>query len=58
MTSRVKWLLLSMFFSAALAGGTAIPLSRGLEVLPEYGTAIEALLGSAAEAISVSDGGD
>ena len=43
--------------SAALAGGTAIPLSRGLEVLPEYGTAIEALLGSAAEAISVSDVG-
>jgi chromosome segregation protein len=40
---------------AALAGGTAVPLSRGLEVLPEFGTAIEALLGSAAEAISVTD---
>ena len=42
---------------AALAGAAAIPLSRGLEVRPEFGTAIEALLGSAAEAISVSDVG-
>jgi len=42
---------------AALAGQAAIPLTRGLEVMPEYGSAVEALLGSAAEAISVSDVG-
>ncbi len=40
---------------AALAGAPAVPLSRGLEVKPEFGPAIEALLGSAAEAISVAD---
>ena len=42
---------------AALAGSAAVPLTRGLEVMPEFGSAIEALLGSAAEAISVSDVG-
>jgi chromosome segregation protein len=39
----------------ALAGAAAVPLTRGLEVKPEFGSAIEALLGSAAEAIAVSD---
>jgi chromosome segregation protein len=39
----------------ALAGAAAVPISRGLEVRPEFGPAIEALLGSAAEAIGVSD---
>jgi chromosome segregation protein len=39
----------------ALAGAAAVPLTRGLEVRPEFGPAIEALLGSAAEAIGVSD---
>ena len=42
---------------AALAGSAATPLTRGLEVMPEFGSAIEALLGSAAEAISVTDVG-
>jgi chromosome segregation protein len=40
---------------AALAGASAVPISRGLEVRPEFGPAIEALLGSAAEAIGVAD---
>jgi chromosome segregation protein len=39
----------------ALAGAKAIPLSQGLDVKPEFGKALEALLGSAAEAICVSD---
>lgn len=40
---------------AALAGAKATPVMHGLDVKPEFGRAIEALLGSAAEAISVSD---
>ena len=40
---------------AALAGAKATPVLHGLDVKPEFGRAIEALLGSAAEAISVSD---
>jgi chromosome segregation protein len=40
---------------AALAGATATPIMHGLAVKPEFGKAIEAILGSAAEAISVSD---
>ena len=40
---------------AALAGAKASPITHGLGVQPEFGKAIEALLGSAAEAISVSD---
>ncbi len=40
---------------AALAGAKATPLMHGLEVKPEFGKAVEAILGSAAEAISVSD---
>ncbi len=40
---------------AALAGATVSPIMKGLAVKPEYGKAIEAILGSAAEAISVSD---
>ncbi|MEN9661236.1 MAG: hypothetical protein RL324_185 [Verrucomicrobiota bacterium] len=39
----------------ALAGGKVSPITRGLEVKPEFGRAVEALLGSAAEAIHVSD---
>jgi chromosome segregation protein len=39
----------------ALAGAKATPISHGLEVKPEFGKAIEAILGAAAEAISVSD---
>ena len=39
----------------ALAGAPAVPVARGLEIKPEFGAAIEALLGSAAEAIGVSD---
>jgi chromosome segregation protein len=39
----------------ALAGARAVPMTRGLEVRPEFGPAIEALLGSAAEAIGVAD---
>jgi chromosome segregation protein len=41
--------------AAALAGSKATPVSQGIEVRPEFGHAIEALLGSAAEAIEVSD---
>ena len=40
---------------AALAGAKAVPITQGLAVKPEFGKAIEAILGSAAEAISVSD---
>lgn len=39
----------------ALAGAKATPISQGLEVRPDCGKAVEALLGAAAEAISVSD---
>ena len=40
---------------ASLAGSKAVPILQGLEVKAEYGKALEALLGSAAEAISVTD---
>ncbi len=40
---------------AALAGAKVKPISHGLEVKPEFGKAVEAILGAAAEAISVSD---
>ena len=40
---------------AALAGAKVTPITQGLAVRPEFGKAIEAILGSAAEAISVSD---
>jgi chromosome segregation protein len=39
----------------ALAGNKVTPITHGLEVKPEFGRAVEALLGSAAEAIHVSD---
>ena len=39
----------------ALAGAKAWPITHGLEVKPEFGKAIEAILGAAAEAISVTD---
>ena len=39
----------------ALNGAKASPISQGLDVRPEFGKAIEAILGAAAEAISVSD---
>ncbi|HND61777.1 MAG TPA: chromosome segregation protein SMC [Opitutaceae bacterium] len=40
---------------AALAGAKVTPITHGLSVRPEFGKAVEAILGSAAEAISVSD---
>ncbi len=40
---------------ASLAGAKAVPVTHGLDVKPELGRAVEALLGSSAEAISVSD---
>ncbi len=40
---------------SALAGATVAPIMQGLAVKAEFGKAIEAILGSAAEAISVSD---
>ncbi len=40
---------------AALAGARVSPIMQGLAVKAEFGRAIEAILGSAAEAISVSD---
>ena len=39
----------------ALAGAKAVPITQGLAVKPEFGKAVEAILGAAAEAISVSD---
>jgi chromosome segregation protein len=39
----------------ALAGAKPAPITAGLAVKPEFGKAVEALLGSAAEAISVAD---
>jgi chromosome segregation protein len=41
--------------AGALAGSKATPVSQGIEVRPEFGRAVEALLGSAVEAIQVSD---
>ncbi len=38
-----------------LAGRGVAPITHGLEVKPEFGQALEALLGSAVEAISVAD---
>ncbi|MGH7944205.1 MAG: chromosome segregation protein SMC [Opitutaceae bacterium] len=40
---------------AALQGAKVTPIMHGLAVKPEFGKAVEAILGSAAEAISVSD---
>lgn len=40
---------------AALAGASVSPITHGLAVKPEFGKAVEAILGAAAEAISVSD---
>jgi chromosome segregation protein len=39
----------------ALNGAKVSPISHGLDVQPEFGKAVEAILGAAAEAISVSD---
>ena len=47
--------LLQGRFAAALGETKFAPLTRGIEVKPEFGRAIEALLGSAAEAIAVAD---
>ncbi len=41
--------------AGALAGSKATPVSQGIEVKAEFGHAVESLLGSAAEAIQVSD---
>ena len=40
---------------AVLGGVKPLPILQGLEVKPEFGRALEALLGSAVEAISVAD---
>jgi len=40
---------------SALAGATVAPISYGLHARAEFGRALEALLGAAAEAISVTD---
>jgi chromosome segregation protein len=40
---------------AALGGAKVAPITQGLAVNPEFGKAVEALLGAAAEAISVSE---
>ena len=40
---------------AALQGAAVTPITQGLAVKPEFGKAVEAILGSAAEAISVSE---
>ena len=41
---------------SALAGARAVAVAQGLEVKAEFGAAVAALLGSAAEAVGVSDG--
>ena len=41
--------------ASALAGQKAVPVLQGLEVAPDCGRAVEALLGTAAEAIQVAD---
>lgn len=41
----------------ALGGARPAPVSQGMEVRPEFGKAVESLLGSAVEAISVADVG-
>ena len=40
---------------AALAGAKVAPITQGLAVQPEYGKAVEAIFGAAAEAITVTD---
>ncbi|HWA88220.1 MAG TPA: chromosome segregation protein SMC [Opitutus sp.] len=47
--------LLQGRFAATLGDTKLAPVTHGLEVKPEFGRAIEALLGSAAEAIAVAD---
>lgn len=47
--------LLQGRFAATFGDTKFTPISRGLEVKPDYGRAVEALLGSAAEAIAVAD---
>ena len=42
-------------FAPVLGEGKATPITRGLEVQPAYAKAVESLLGSAVEAISVAD---
>jgi chromosome segregation protein len=47
--------LLSGRFAAALGDVKATPITQGFEVKPEFGPALEALLGAAVEAIHVAD---
>jgi chromosome segregation protein len=47
--------LLQGRLDSVLAGAKVVPVTQGLEVTPEYGKALEALLGSAVEAISVAE---
>ncbi|HSY53795.1 MAG TPA: chromosome segregation protein SMC, partial [Opitutaceae bacterium] len=47
--------LLSGRFAAALGDVKVAPITRGFEVKPEFGPALEALLGAAVEAIHVAD---
>jgi len=46
--------LLQGRLDGVLAGSKIAPITQGLEVVPEYGKALDALLGSAVEAISVA----
>jgi chromosome segregation protein len=46
--------LLQGRLDSVLAGTKVTPVTQGLEVVPEYGKALDALLGSAVEAISVT----
>lgn len=47
--------LLQGRLDGVVAGSKVAPITQGLEVLPEFGKAIEALLGSAVEAVSVAE---
>jgi chromosome segregation protein len=47
--------LLQGRLETVLAGRRVVPITEGIEVKPEYGKALEALLGSAVEAIAVAD---
>ncbi len=47
--------LLQGRLDSVLAGTKVAPVTQGLEVVPEYGKALEALLGAAVEAVAVAE---
>jgi len=47
--------LLQGRLESVLGGSKAAPITQGIEIIPEFGKALDALLGSAVEAVSVAD---